>query len=404
MTTLKVVLRKLTRKSGKYPLAIRVTKDRKSSFIHLGQNVKESDWDKDGQRVKKSHPNSARLNNFILAKLKKANDTILASESDEKKSTAQALHKQIKGSNVKTTFFQLAQSYIENLEKEGKYSRTSAEKPRIKHFRTFLKGRDIAFEEITESLLKGFRAFLKTRRKVGERTIVNNLIVIRTLYNLAIRENIVDRKYYPFGKGRIRIKFPESVKIGLNEEEVKALEVLDMEEGSHAWHARNVWLISFYFAGMRVSDVVKLRWADFQNERLHYAMGKNMKAGSLKIPVKAQDILNLYSSIKDDQNDLIFPDLSKADFNNSKDVQAKVRTANKSVNDGLKEVAKLAGINKPLTMHIARHTFGNISGDRIPIQMLQRLYRHSDITTTIGYQANFIHKDADDALDAVVGF
>ena len=32
--------------------------------------------------------------------------------------------------------------------------------------------------------------------------------------------------------------------------------------------------------------------------------------------------------------------------------------------------------------------------------MLQKLYRHSDIKTTIGYQAN---KDADEALDAVIG-
>ncbi len=55
-------------------------------------------------------------------------------------------------------------------------------------------------------------------------------------------------------------------------------------------------------------------------------------------------------------------------------------------------------------MHIARHTFGNISGDRIPIQMLQKLYRHSSITTTIGYQGNFIHQSADDALEAVIGF
>jgi hypothetical protein len=35
--------------------------------------------------------------------------------------------------------------------------------------------------------------------------------------------------------------------------------------------------------------------------------------------------------------------------------------------------------------------------------MLQKLYRHSSITTTIGYQSSLIHKDADDALDAVLG-
>ena len=64
----------------------------------------------------------------------------------------------------------------------------------------------------------------------------------------------------------------------------------------------------------------------------------------------------------------------------------------------------MISIDKPLTMHIARHTFGDISGDRIPIQMLQKLYRHSSITTTVAYQANFIHRDTDEALDAVVDF
>lgn len=55
-------------------------------------------------------------------------------------------------------------------------------------------------------------------------------------------------------------------------------------------------------------------------------------------------------------------------------------------------------------MHIARHTFGNLSGDRIPIQLLQKLYRHTSITTTIGYQSNFINQDTDEALNSVIQF
>lgn len=34
--------------------------------------------------------------------------------------------------------------------------------------------------------------------------------------------------------------------------------------------------------------------------------------------------------------------------------------------------------------------------------MLQNLYRHSSVTTTIGYQANFINKTADDAPEVVM--
>ncbi|TDN93417.1 hypothetical protein DET49_104148 [Salegentibacter sp. 24] len=36
--------------------------------------------------------------------------------------------------------------------------------------------------------------------------------------------------------------------------------------------------------------------------------------------------------------------------------------------------------------------------------MLQKLYRHSDLKTTLNYKANFIHKEADDALDSVINF
>lgn len=86
------------------------------------------------------------------------------------------------------------------------------------------------------------------------------------------------------------------------------------------------------------------------------------------------------------------------------EVQRIIACRNHAIDRLLKtEVSKGADIKSPLTMHIARHTFGNISSDKIPLQMLQKLYRHSSITTTIGYQSNFIHNDVDEASEAVIG-
>jgi integrase len=134
-------------------------------------------------------------------------------------------------------------------------------------------------------------------------------------------------------------------------------------------------------------------------------MGKNAKGDSLKIPGKALKILEQYRQDKIDLNDFVFPDLKG--FPGIKDeflVQRKIAFTTSRYDKFLRKfVAPAAKIEKPLTMHIARHTFGNISGDKIPIQMLQKLYRHSSITTTIGYQANFLHKNVDEALDAVIG-
>ncbi len=240
---------------------------------------------------------------------------------------------------------------------------------------------------------------------IKERTVVNHLLVIRTVYNQAIKGGVIDRKNYPFGKDLVPIKFPESVKIGLTPEEVKIIEDLDLVPGSFLNHARNIWLFSFYFAGMRVSDVLRLKWSDFQNNRMFYSMGKNDKAGSLKIPEKATKILLQCESERQSKNDLVFPELRILEsLSNKYEVQRKTSYAVKRLDKHLKKLAEIAGIEKKLTMHIARHTFGNISGERIPVQMLQKLYRHSSITTTIGYQANFINKTADDALDAVIAF
>lgn len=402
MSSLKMVLRKKANKDGTFPLAIRVTKNRVSSYIYIGHSIPNIHWDSRNQKVKKSYRNSSRLNNLLSAKFAEANDKLLELETQKNDATSKAIKKGFVGTKD-ATFFKQAEVYLKNLEKTGKFNRLSADQPRINRFREFLDEADIAFPEITVSLLKRFRTYLNVNRAITERTIVNHLVVIRTIYNQAISENLVDRKHYPFGKGKITIKFPDSLKIGLTPEEVRTIEQLNLPAGPLN-HARNVWLFSFYFAGMRVSDVLRLTWADFQNDRLYYKMGKNAKAGSLKVPEKALNIINAYRR-ENPINDFVFPDLETvADITNPFLVQMRIAQRNKKINEDLEEVAKLGKISKKLTMHIARHTFGNISGDRIPIQMLQKLYRHTSITTTIGYQSSFIHKNEDEALEAVIRF
>lgn len=397
-STIKAVLRKKKREDGTYPLALRVTTGRTSTYIYLKQYLKEGDWDASAGKVKKSHPNSVWLNNLILARLAEVNDQILQLATQKKDTTAATVRKAIKR-EAGTGFFAQAQLYIEQLEKNGKFNRRSADEPRINRFKEFLKQKEIGFADINPGLLRQFQAYLRSKRKVTERTVVNHLVVIRTIFNQAISAGIADSKHYPFGKGKIAIKFPDSAKIGLTAEEVKLLEDAELTAGQH--HARNLWLISFYFAGMRVSDVLRLKWSDFQNDRLYYAMGKNLKAGSLRVPEKAMKILEQYS--KDSIHDLVFPDLGRlVSLNNPNAVQSYIKTRVKSCNDYLKQVAEGLGLSKSLTMHIARHTFAQISSDKIPVNVLQRLYRHSDIKTTMGYQSNFINKVTDDALDAVI--
>jgi integrase len=100
----------------------------------------------------------------------------------------------------------------------------------------------------------------------------------------------------------------------------------------------------------------------------------------------------------------IFPFLNEVRPNDDEDFFTKTRNATKLFNKYLIRIGTQCDIDKSLSNHIARHTFGNIAGDKIHPLMLQKLYRHSDLKTTLNYQANFIHRDADDALDSVISF
>jgi hypothetical protein len=287
MAGVKIVLRKRPNKAGEYPLAIRITKDRKSTYVYLGQYIKKSEWDKVQSRVKRNHANSTRLNQLLLKSLTKVNDVIIALESTGKPYTLQRIRRKLDLNSSAKSFFAFAKEHFKILEEGGKYNRLGAEKPAINHLRTYLNGDDIAFHDLSVSKLEGYKAYLKGGRKVSERTAINYLIVIRTIYNAAIKEGLAKREYYPFGAGGIKIKIPESLKIALDKDEIEKIENYSPKKDTNVFHAKNIWLTSFYFAGMRASDLLRLRWRDIQKDRLHYTMSKNDKPGSIAIPQKA---------------------------------------------------------------------------------------------------------------------
>lgn len=426
MASVKIIRRTKPNRDGTYSLALQIIKDRRKSISHLDVHIKEAEWDAVKQRVKKSHPNSARINNFLIKKLSEATDKVLTVETAKEHVSAQSLKKTIKP-KTGATFFPQADDFFDNLKKAGKYNQYTADRPRIQHFREFLKGDDIAFSDITPGLLDRFVIYLKSshtlprkvkpsasndqrkrksiakpKKPLSERTIVNHLVVIRSVFAHARKNEIITKEQSPFGVGGTKISFPETKKVGVSPQDVERLENVELPDFRHD-HARKLWLFSFYFAGMRVSDLLRLRWSDFQNYRLHYSMGKNDKTGSLKIPDKAVAILQHYEQFREAGEDLVFPELRGIDLSDEFNTQRVIAFKTSALDKILRlHVAPAAGITSKVTMHISRHTFAGMAGDAIPIQMLQKLYRHSKIETTIGYQQSFIHQAADDALDAVL--
>ncbi|TCI93609.1 site-specific integrase [Tenacibaculum sp. M341] len=444
MASVKIILWKHDKKKdGSCPLALRITKNRKPRYIFTGEYIFEKDWNAKSSTVKKSHPNSTRLNNLLLKKLSEAHATLLDAETSEENLTTQQIQTKVKRKGSNVSFFQLASDRINDKYTKGTFSVAKAElsilhniqeylnhnpvepkllvmdeirerrKKRISKARkyqnttsdeikAFSKNKSLMFQDINTNFINKYKIFCASYLEQKPRTITNQLIFIRTLYNLAIKEGITDNKNYPFAGENEKIRIKSSNKIGLTKKEVEKIEKLTLEPHTSIWHTKNVFLFSYYFAGVRISDVLELKWFNFVDGRLYYEMNKNEKPVSLKIPDKALAILSLYAKDKEKNTDYVFPFLKKADQKSKEDIFVKTRNASKLFNKYLKRIAEKCSIEKNLSNHIARHTFGNIAGDKINPLMLQKLYRHSNLKTTINYQANFIHKEADDALDMVL--
>ena len=406
MATLKTVLHTKTNTKGNkdYRLALRLTVNRKRSYYHLGQKVDPKFWDEQAGKVKSSHSRHKQLNRLIRKKYDEIEDVVFEMEASKQNYSAKQIIDSIRKNTKRLSFFELADEHVEDLMKANNYNRAISDRSKINRIKEFAKKRKLEFEEIDENLLKKLKIYLRTTAGLSERSIMNVFVMIRLLYNNAISKKIVDRKFYPFGKGKIKIKYPQTIKIGLDENEIRKIEELDLDRRTSVWHTRNVFLFSFYLAGIRISDVLRMRWSDIVEDRLYYKMSKNDKVDSLKLPAPVINILSYYREDKRTNSDYIFPELKTVPLKDAKAIYSRIKTSIKRLNTNLSTIAKLAEIDQKITNHIARHSFGNIAGDKVSPQMLQKLYRHTHLSTTIGYQGNFIHKNADEALESILTF
>lgn len=424
MATVRVYIKKRAASDGKFPISICITINRKQEYILTGQKLDSLDqWDAKNCRVKKSHPNASRLNNFLLAELAKANDKALELET-KGKASAKAVKTELKPVEERAVYFRdIVERHLQEQFQCGNYDVIRTDKARLKRFYEFAKDGKITFPEITSELMQRYVVYLKSAKKfrysdksapkpLSERTITNHLIIIRTIYNRAITAKLASKDDYPFGAhGKVTIKFPKSAKMGLSETEITNLETLDLSGHTPIYNdARNIWLTEYFFAGMRITDCLLLKWTDFQDGRLYYQMSKNGEHGSIKVPGKALAIMEQYRDGCGDKinnrHNLIFPylqDLPSLDDRYA--LRRRISHVVKRLNKAMAKIMEMIGSTKNASQHKARHSFAQRAEEKeIHPKVLQKLYRHESLLTTMGYQSNFSTQKADDAIDAVVGF
>jgi integrase/recombinase XerD len=404
MSSITVLLKKNKQTStGQYPLYLRIIKDRKTKFISLGIKLEESQWDPKAQKAKKNHPNSNRVNAFIAKKIAETEAETLEM-AIEGRALSNDSFIEIKGKE-KTDFFSFAQKYVESFNNKGKIGSYKRTKYTIEKLKEFNGNQKLQFKEITVSFLKNYEAYLSGTLKNKVNTIQANFKVIRTILNNAINEDIIKRDKNPFYK--FKIQSEPTNRAYLTEQELDSMDKLDLTIDSNLYHHRNMYIFSSYVGGLRVSDILTLKWENFDGSHITIKILKTGSTVSIKVPKRGIEILELYreKTLRNENeieisSNFVFPILSDDYYSLSPTLaHNSLSSATAYINKNLKEIAKMAKIDKIISYHTSRNTFGTRALRKgMRIEYVSKLMGHATIKETQVY-AKIVNEELDKAMD-----
>lgn len=400
MASVKVLLmEEKINKAGEAPVYLRITKDRKPKYISIGLRVKPQEWNADTGRVKKPHRNMAQANAFIASKEAEAEGVALDLQRESKFVSPLQIKNTLMGQSSES-FLKYFDHHLTALEKNGKISTLGKAKSAYTKLKVFLGTRDMLFDEVTVTFLKQYEAYLRDELGNSVNTIHSNLKIFRKLINEAVREDLISAARDPFRK--FKLKLAKTTKSYLTDDELGALWTLPLNEGSKLWDHRNMFVFAAYAGGLRISDVLQLKWANFSGTHIRTTMQKTKDAVAVKLPGRALEILQLYRLEAAKQSDYIFPFLrAGVDYSDPRTLFKAISSATAYASKNVKIIAKRAGIEKSISFHSSRHTFATRALTKgVPIEQVSKLMGHHSINTTQIY-AKIVNSKLDEAMDAL---
>ena len=235
-----------------------------------------------------------------------------------------------------------------------------------RHFSNFLKikyGRtDLKLSEITLIVVHDFQVYLLSVVKCMQSTTTKNLKLLKTIILFGRKLGLITHD--PFRE--LRIHTTPVDRGFLTDSEITA--IIQKEITFPRLDAvRDIFIFSC-FTGLAYIDVSNLSEDNIvEIEGQKWIMTKRQKTGIstniilLDIP---RIIIEKYADTRKDGK--LLPVLS-----------------NQKMNAYLKEIGDLCGIKRPLTTHLARHTFATMSLSKgVPIETVSKMLGHNKIQTT----------------------
>ena len=413
MAVIKAILWSRPNKDKRYPVKIRITKDKQVKYLPTGIAVKKSDWNPTSNKVRTTNRDCERFNDKIKEKLDQVEE--ISKNLRKHDPSAEMIWKVAKGEiklgnsklhfteKSEIDFFAFTDQAISRLEKSDRVRSARNTKVMLNKVKKFWPFEKLPFEQITISFLKDFQAHMIGLGN-SQTTVSKNIGRLRKVVNDAVDEDLMNFTDNPFLRFKVKRGKPGK-KTKLTADELSALFKLETKPGTRLWDTQNIFRFQFYTGGMRIGDCLTLKWENIVNGRIEYEMAKTQENVAPKLVTPAEAILDLYRTKDSQKEDFIFPFLdNERDYSDRTYFMKQIEAKTALINKNLKTLAEKCEIEKNVTTHIARHSMADyLRKSGKSIYDISKVLGHSSIKITERYLASLDQEAQDGAMDVLAG-
>ena len=276
------------------------------------------------------------------------------------------------------SLFNFMQGVIVQLQQMGKQRTSETYRCTLKSFMQFREDKDLLLEDIDSDLIVMYEAYLQDRG-VTKNSTSFYMRILRAVYNRAVEKDLTANRN-PFK--HVYTGIDKTVKRAISLKAIKQIKNLDLSLQPSLDFARDMFLFSFYTRGMSLVDMAYLKKRDLSNGILSYRRRKTGQQLFIRWEKCMQEIVDKY---KNPLSEYLLPIIKPKNG----DERMQYQNAMSLINRKLKEIGKMVGVQVPLTMYVARHSWASVAKNKnIPISVISEGMGHDSETTTQIYLAS----------------
>ena len=276
------------------------------------------------------------------------------------------------------SLFNFMQDVIAQLQQMGKQRTSETYRATLRSFMHFREDKDILLEEINSDTMLMYEAYLRNRGLIKNTTSFY-MRILRAVYNRAVEKDLASNRN-PFK--HVYTGIDKTVKRAIPLKAIKQIKNLDLSLQPSLDFAKDMFLFSFYTRGMSFIDMAYLKKKDLSNGILSYRRRKTGQQLFIKWEKCMREIVDKYDN---PLSGYLLPIIRPMNG----DERTQYQNAMYLINRKLKTIGKMVGIQLPLTMYTARHSWASVAKNKnVPISVISEGMGHDSEMTTQIYLAS----------------